>query len=106
MKNIQQTRRKAKSADSRTVYLLHFDAPYQHARHYVGFTDNLENRLAEHRKGNGARLIQVITGVGIGFVLARTWQGDRNFERQLKKRRCAPRYCPICRKEKSNEKKI
>jgi predicted GIY-YIG superfamily endonuclease len=85
------------------VYLLHFDAPYKHARHYLGFTDNLEQRLEAHRTGAGARLIQVITGVGIGFILARTWQGDRNFERALKKRRCMPRYCPLCRKEKNKK---
>ncbi len=76
---------------SNTVYLLHFDVPYKHARHYLGFTDNLENRLAEHRKGNGARLLQVTNGAGITFVLARVWSGDRNFERILKNLRCMPK---------------
>lgn len=31
------------------------------------------------------------------FRVARTWRGDRNFERRLKNRKNAPRLCPICR---------
>lgn len=81
-----------------TVYLLCFSAPYRHARHYVGFATDLEARLAEHRAGRGARLIQVITAAGIEFTLARTWEGDRTLERRLKNGHNAPaRLCPICR---------
>jgi hypothetical protein len=32
-----------------TVYLLHFSAPYKHARHYTGWTDDLPGRLDQHR---------------------------------------------------------
>jgi hypothetical protein len=28
------------------VYLLHFHRSYRHARHYIGFTQNLDQRLA------------------------------------------------------------
>ena len=31
---------------SPVVYLLHFAAPYKHARHYVGWTQDLRARLA------------------------------------------------------------
>jgi hypothetical protein len=44
--------------------------------------------------------VEVVTGQGIGFVLARTWHGDRFLERTLKRHRMAPRYCPICRAER------
>lgn len=54
------------------VYLLHFNQPYQHAKHYLGSADDVERRLAEHAKGQGARLMEVITQAGIGFTLART----------------------------------
>ena len=27
------------------IYMLHFDRPYKHARHYVGWTDDLLDRL-------------------------------------------------------------
>jgi hypothetical protein len=83
-----------------TVYLLHFTKPYKHARHYMGFTTDLPSRIAMHSEGRGARLVEVVIGHGIGFVLARTWQGDRFLERALKRRRMAPRYCPICRAER------
>jgi predicted GIY-YIG superfamily endonuclease len=81
-----------------TVYLLHFDSPYKHARHYVGYTTDLDARLAAHSKGQGARLLEVVTGAGIGFQVARTWQGTRKDERRLKDRKNAPRECPLCRK--------
>lgn len=82
-----------------TVYLLHFDRPYHHARHYMGWTTNLDSRLSSHANGSGARLMEVLRTAGITFTLARTWVGDRNFERTLKNRKCAPRLCPICREE-------
>lgn len=80
------------------VYLLHFEQPYHHARHYLGSTNDLEARLAEHRSGRGARLMEVISDHNIGFVVARTWQGGRDDERKLKRRHKSPALCPICRK--------
>jgi len=82
------------------VYLVHFSEPYRHARHYTGWTTDLESRLAEHRAGRGARLLAVITQAGIDWTLARTWQGTRQRERQLKRQGGASRRCPICRAER------
>ena len=79
-----------------TIYLLHFDTPYQHARHYTGWTDNLAARLDMHRKGTGSRLLAVIGAAGIGFTLARTTTGTRVKERAIKNAGGAVRYCPIC----------
>jgi predicted GIY-YIG superfamily endonuclease len=79
-----------------TVYLIHFDAAYKHARHYLGWTTELEARLQAHRDGRGARLMEVITAAGITWQLARTWPGGRNRERAIKDRHEAPRLCPIC----------
>jgi predicted GIY-YIG superfamily endonuclease len=81
-----------------TVYLLHFDKPYKHARHYLGSTSSLKKRIAEHRAGRGARLIQVITAAGIGFSVARTWKGGRTEERRIKNWKNAPKLCPLCKK--------
>ena len=83
-----------------TIYLLHFSEAYKHARHYVGFTTNLEQRLTEHAAGQGARLTQVIKEAGLSFSLARTWPGTRKTERQIKNRKEAPRLCPVCRAQK------
>ncbi|MBK9709751.1 MAG: endonuclease [Kouleothrix sp.] len=83
------------------VYLLHFEAPIspRHTcQHYLGFAraKDFGPRLEEHRRGRGARLTQVAYQRGIGFTLARVWYGDRTFERRLKRRKMAPRMCPIC----------
>lgn len=83
-----------------TVYLLHFERNYKHAAHYLGFAENLENRIEDHAKGCGARLTQVIKKAGIGFQLVKTWVNQtRKFERALKNRRQARALCPACRTE-------
>jgi hypothetical protein len=58
-------------------YLLHFERPYRHARHYPGWSADLEARLADHRAGRGSPLIRAAAVAGVGFVVARTWRGDR-----------------------------
>lgn len=83
-----------------TVYLLHFDRPISDkhtTQHYIGWAKHLPSRALAHMRGQGARLTQVAVERGIGFVIAQTWSGDRNFERQLKNRKNAPRFCPICK---------
>jgi predicted GIY-YIG superfamily endonuclease len=80
-----------------TTYLIHFDQPYKHARHYLGCTRDLERRLQEHRAGRGSRLMEVVMAAGIGFTVARTWtEGDFEFEKLLKHQKHHSRLCPIC----------
>ena len=80
------------------IYLLHFERRLHHAGHYLGFVESdLERRLEEHRTGRGSRLMAAIVAAGIGFVLVRTWEGDRHLERKLKKCHHVPnRLCPVC----------
>ena len=79
------------------IYMLHFDQPYQHARQvYVGWTTDLLDRLDQHAKGTGARLIAVIWHAGIGFTLIRICEGTRRTERAIKHAGGATRYCPAC----------
>jgi predicted GIY-YIG superfamily endonuclease len=80
-----------------TIYLLHFSEAYKHAKHYLGFSEDLAKRLDAHSKGQGARLTQVILQAGLSFELARTWEGTRKDERRIKKQKCSPRLCPICK---------
>lgn len=61
---------------SGTIYLLHFSKPFKHAKHYIGFTENLDGRFEAHQKGQGARLLQVLLQVGITWRLVRTWKGS------------------------------
>lgn len=86
------------------VYLLHFDRPYRHARHYVGYADDgkLHQRIDAHYNatpgdGKNHRLMQVIRAAGISFTLARVWPGaNRQKEKAIKKSSRA-RACPLCR---------
>ena len=81
-----------------TLYLLHFDPPLCHARHYLGWARDLEPRLAAHRAGRGSALTAAVIAAGGGRIeFARTWEAvARHFERQLKNRHEAPRLCPLC----------
>lgn len=83
-----------------TIYLLHFSAPIapgRHtAQHYLGYADDLSARVVAHMAGAGARLTQVARERGLTFVVVRTWEGDRQLERQLKNRHEGRRLCPIC----------
>ena len=78
------------------IYMLHFHQPYRHARHYVGWTEDLLHRLDRHARGTGARLIAVIAHAGIGFSLVRICEGTRTTERAIKNAGGAVRYCPVC----------
>ena len=92
-------RKQKRTSVLRTIYLLHFEQPYYHARHYLGWTEGvLEVRLERHMVGHGARLVSVVTEVGIGIELARLWSGTRELERKLKNRKNSPKLCPICLK--------
>lgn len=80
-----------------TVYLLHLDPPVEHARHYLGWTLDVDRRLAQHQRGAGSPLVAAAVAAGSTVVLARTWVGvDRFFERRLKNRHAAPKLCPVC----------
>ena len=76
------------------IYMLHFSQPYKHARHYVGWTEDLLDRLDQHAAGHGARLVAVITQAGIGFTLVRICEGTRRTERAIKNAGGAPGTAP------------
>jgi predicted GIY-YIG superfamily endonuclease len=83
------------------VYLIHFDRPYVHARHYLGSAANFEARLEAHRHGNGARLMEVVKEAGITWHVSRIWQCEspeqaRLLEAKLKRQHSDLRLCNEC----------
>ncbi|HEY9826950.1 MAG TPA: GIY-YIG nuclease family protein [Stenomitos sp.] len=85
------------------VYLLHFNPPLHHARHYIGFAKtSVERRIRQHQQGTGAALTKAAIAAGIQLELARIWEGNRSLERQLKNLKNAPRLCPICQETFKN----
>lgn len=86
------------------VYIIHFDKPFKHALHYIGYCKDelFEKRMEHHRKGTGARLLNAVNKAGIGWSVVRTWPGeDGNFERKLKNASHSKRHCPICKENKN-----
>ena len=87
------------------VYLVCFDAllgdlanPKGRAGHYLGWADDVDARMAEHRAGRGARILAACVQRGIAFHVVRTWaDADRSFERRLKRQHNAWKHCPRCR---------
>ena len=80
------------------VYLLHLSQPMSHARHYIGWANDLDARIAHHRDGTGARFTQVAVQRGIELLLARVWPDqDKAFERRLKNYKHPTTFCPMCR---------
>ena len=87
------------SAESGIVYLLHLERPLSPdhtAQHYLGWTSDLAARAQAHRAGGGARFTEVAVEREISFCVVRAWYGGRDFERRLKRRKEAPRLCPLC----------
>lgn len=82
------------------VYLIHFEQPFRHARHYMGWTPDgrLEARLRKHASGHGARLLRAVGLAGIAWSCVRVWASlDRHDEARLKRAGGLSRYCPVCR---------
>jgi predicted GIY-YIG superfamily endonuclease len=79
-----------------TVYLIHFDRPFGHAQHYLGWALDLPTRIKHHRRSTGSRLLAVVNEAGIGWRVVRTWQGGRDVEARKKKQGGRARHCPVC----------
>lgn len=73
------------------LYLLEFSKPQgsrrHYASHYLGTCEDgrLEERLAEHRAGHGARITAAAVAIGAELRVVWTGEGGRNEERLLKR---------------------
>ena len=86
------------------TYLLHFEQPIGHSRHYLGWTNNLGKRLSSHLDGKRERCVLTHEARlrGIGFQLARVWEDVTiEHEKRLKSWKNNPKLCPICQRERS-----
>ena len=77
-------------------YLIHFDKPYKHARHYLGATWNLEARIRAHKQGQGSPLIKAVNEAGITWKVVRTWGSGFRVEKRGKTLQNNCYLCPIC----------
>lgn len=89
-----------------TIYLLHFDRPFGHAKHYLGWAENQNwsERIEQHRSGQGSKLMSYVIGAGIGFVVAKLWDNKTRHDERRWKARGKGQICPICLKAKAANK--
>ena len=81
-----------------TIYLLHFDPPVAHARHYLGWAKDHMDRINKHLAGQGSPLVKAAVENGSHIECVRIWENkDRNFERKLKNRKNTKKLCPVCK---------
>lgn len=82
------------------VYIFHFDPPLKHARHYIGTTDDLEQRIHDHLyTTEGSPFVKACIENGSSIYLAKEMEGGRKKERKLKNYKKTSQLCPICRGE-------
>lgn len=93
------------------VYIIHLHEPLKHARHYVGSTGDLQERMRCYVAGNAdcSCFMKAVHRAGITWTLARIWtfgcmSAARTFEYGFKKsgknkrrHRDARHQCPFCR---------
>ncbi len=84
------------------VYLFHFNAPLGNlsnpraqARHYLGFSDDLDSRIAKQLAGRGAKLVAAALKQGLIFELYH-WPACLAVEKLVKKTKKTSLYCPAC----------
>jgi len=86
------------------VYLLHFTPQYKHAKHYLGWSDDVLRRIEQHLSGgrHASPLVQAALRAGSAVTLVRVWPGaDRTLEALLKRRKESTVLCPLCNPERA-----
>ena len=81
-----------------TVYLVHMTRALHGARHYLGFSTNVAQRVKAHKAGRGTPLLGEATKRGIGWRVVRQWRKrDGYFEQELKRGNDLKDLCPVCK---------
>lgn len=90
-----------------TIYLLHFSGrTNQGHQHYLGWSRDVERRIARHRAGAGANETRKAVAEGLKLTVGQTWKGTPALETRVKEwsrqgRKGFAGICPLCPGEKS-----
>lgn len=96
------------------VYLIHIGGErgegFHHAQHYIGYADNILNRINEHKKSgfHASPLLKAVNEKNIPWKVVRIWPNQsRQFERDLKNYKVGGGWwCPICREKINAERAL
>ncbi len=81
-----------------SVYLVHMARALHGARHYLGFSTNVPQRVKAHKAGRGTPLLGAATKRGIAWRVVRQWhKRDGYFEQELKRNYELKHLCPVCK---------
>jgi hypothetical protein len=76
---------------------LHFTKPFGRARHYIGWSPDINRRVSRHKEGKGAKFTMGALRHGADLLLVRIWPGgDRRLEWELKHKGTHQALCPLC----------
>lgn len=82
------------------IYLIHFQRPYKHAGHYLGWATNVRARIKRHIAlaplRRGSALMRAVLEAEIPFKVVRLWKGTRDDERRFHNGGHRIR-CPVCK---------
>src|SRR5260370_3554788 len=59
------------------VYLIHLDHALKHAKHYLGFSEDVQDRVQQHRNVRGATFMKAIIKEVTTVHVSRICDGDR-----------------------------
>jgi hypothetical protein len=80
------------------VYLRHFTKPLGRAKHYIGWSPDIDKRVFRHKAVKGAKFTASAVRNGAELLLVRVWPGgDRRLEWVLKKSGAHRVLCPLCK---------
>ena len=89
-------------------YLIHLDSAcgrnfYGGASHYVGYSNNIQRRLANHAagQGDGSKFTTEASRKGYDLKLGNLWYGNKDFEKKLHKMN-GKYHCKLCKKVKGS----
>jgi hypothetical protein len=76
---------------------LHFTKPFGRARHYIGWSPDINRRVSRHKEGKGAKFTMGALRHGADLLLVRIWPGgDRRLEWELKHKDTHQALCALC----------
>src|SRR5260370_35424273 len=59
------------------VYLIHLDQALKNAKHYLGFSEDVQEQVQQNRNERGAVFMRAISKEGIAWHVAGLWHADR-----------------------------